>query len=186
VTGQGVEAIVEGCELLVDFDVSQCRNLTGWVEAGGREEIKQRTGRPLEFAVFAGEKGGWKSMDEVEIESVGHGKMNGDVVSPGGFGRGFGGGLTAGGITKRISVGAGTLANAHIIAETVHSEEEDRGPEMPMALDTTVDMDMAGEGDGLDFGSEMGGSMTGSIAASETETSASESESDVDSEIMVM
>jgi F-box/leucine-rich repeat protein 7 len=58
VTGVGVESVVEGCESLVAFDVSQCRNLTPWIEGGGREKI-WRTGREVRFAVWAGEEGGW-------------------------------------------------------------------------------------------------------------------------------
>lgn len=39
VTGVGVEAIVEGCHKLEHFDVSQCRNLQSWVDAGGVERV---------------------------------------------------------------------------------------------------------------------------------------------------
>nr|POE99489.1 isoform 2 of f-box/lrr-repeat protein 7 [Quercus suber] len=35
VTGQGVESVVEGCRHLDEFDVSQCKNLRGWLESGG-------------------------------------------------------------------------------------------------------------------------------------------------------
>jgi hypothetical protein len=69
VTGQGVEAIVEGCELLTDFDVSQCRNLTTWVDAGGREDICRRTGRDIKFSIFSGDPGSWKPMSEVVLEA---------------------------------------------------------------------------------------------------------------------
>ncbi|EER43055.1 cyclic nucleotide-binding domain-containing protein [Histoplasma capsulatum H143] len=34
VTGMGVESVVEGCNLLRVFDVSQCKNLTPWLEYG--------------------------------------------------------------------------------------------------------------------------------------------------------
>lgn len=34
VTGNGVECIVDGCTELERFDVSQCRNLSPWIEAG--------------------------------------------------------------------------------------------------------------------------------------------------------
>ncbi|KAI9672336.1 MAG: hypothetical protein M1817_003358 [Caeruleum heppii] len=37
VTGIGVEAVVEGCVELRRFDVSQCKNLQRWIEAGGVE-----------------------------------------------------------------------------------------------------------------------------------------------------
>ena len=39
VTGVGVEAVVEGCHYLEVFDVSQCKNLTGWLEAGGVQRV---------------------------------------------------------------------------------------------------------------------------------------------------
>ena len=35
VTGIGVEAIVEGCHRLEEFDVSQCKNLQRWLDGGG-------------------------------------------------------------------------------------------------------------------------------------------------------
>ncbi|PGG97922.1 hypothetical protein AJ79_09035 [Helicocarpus griseus UAMH5409] len=34
VTGTGVESVVEGCNMLRAFDVSQCKNLTPWLEYG--------------------------------------------------------------------------------------------------------------------------------------------------------
>ncbi|KAL1998316.1 hypothetical protein VTN02DRAFT_6421 [Thermoascus thermophilus] len=40
VTGVGVEAVAEGCSQLRYFDVSQCKNLTPWLECGG--DIKYR------------------------------------------------------------------------------------------------------------------------------------------------
>ncbi|ORY06902.1 hypothetical protein BCR34DRAFT_590476 [Clohesyomyces aquaticus] len=39
VTGTGVEAVVEGCRDLERFDVSQCKNLGRWIEAGGIESL---------------------------------------------------------------------------------------------------------------------------------------------------
>jgi F-box/leucine-rich repeat protein 7 len=39
VTGVGVEAVVDGCTKLDHFDVSQCRNLQPWVDAGGVERV---------------------------------------------------------------------------------------------------------------------------------------------------
>ena len=59
-TGAGVEAVVDGCEMLAAFDVSQCRNLAPWVESGGREAVWAR-GREIQFCVTAGEEGGWES-----------------------------------------------------------------------------------------------------------------------------
>ncbi|KAE8349265.1 hypothetical protein BDV28DRAFT_64086 [Aspergillus coremiiformis] len=35
VTGAGVEAVADGCNQLESFDVSQCKNLTPWLEDGG-------------------------------------------------------------------------------------------------------------------------------------------------------
>lgn len=34
VTGTGVEVVAEGCHNLSVFDVSQCKNLSPWLEAG--------------------------------------------------------------------------------------------------------------------------------------------------------
>jgi len=41
VTGQGVEAVLEGCRSLEVFDVSQCKNLAPWINAGGIQMAKQ-------------------------------------------------------------------------------------------------------------------------------------------------
>ncbi|KAF2669496.1 RNI-like protein [Microthyrium microscopicum] len=60
VTGVGVESVVEGCEKLDAFDVSQCRNLMPWIEGGGREKVWEG-GRSVRFCVWAGEPGGWGS-----------------------------------------------------------------------------------------------------------------------------
>ena len=40
VTGVGVEAVVEGCQNLQAFDVSQCKNLTPWLDGGGLASIR--------------------------------------------------------------------------------------------------------------------------------------------------
>jgi F-box/leucine-rich repeat protein 7 len=40
VTGAGVEAVADGCTQLDTFDVSQCKNLTPWLEAGGIQKYK--------------------------------------------------------------------------------------------------------------------------------------------------
>jgi len=55
VTGTGVEAVVEGCEKLQAFDVSQCRNLQPWIDGGGRERAR----KGVRFCVWVGEEGGW-------------------------------------------------------------------------------------------------------------------------------
>lgn len=40
VTGIGVEAVVEGCQKLEAFDVSQCKNLIPWLEIGGVRRVR--------------------------------------------------------------------------------------------------------------------------------------------------
>jgi F-box/leucine-rich repeat protein 7 len=40
VTGVGVEAVAEGCDQLEFLDVSQCKNLTPWLEDGGYEQYR--------------------------------------------------------------------------------------------------------------------------------------------------
>lgn len=40
VTGAGVESVADGCTQLEAFDVSQCKNLTPWLEAGGTQKYK--------------------------------------------------------------------------------------------------------------------------------------------------
>lgn len=57
VTGTGVEAVVEGCRDLELFDVSQCKNLGRWLEAGGVQMVKQR-GRAVKFETVA--DGKWR------------------------------------------------------------------------------------------------------------------------------
>ena len=44
VTGVGVEAVVEGCTILETFDVSQCKNLQKWLDAGGEERSRRMYG----------------------------------------------------------------------------------------------------------------------------------------------
>ena len=38
----GVEVIVEGCTKLEAFDVSQCKNLSRWLESGGMHKFSDR------------------------------------------------------------------------------------------------------------------------------------------------
>ncbi|KAH8723873.1 hypothetical protein GQ44DRAFT_619522 [Phaeosphaeriaceae sp. PMI808] len=57
VTGTGVEAVVEGCRDLEVFDVSQCKNLGRWLDAGGVQMVKQR-GRTVRFETVA--DGKWR------------------------------------------------------------------------------------------------------------------------------
>ncbi|KAL1977553.1 hypothetical protein VTN31DRAFT_412 [Thermomyces dupontii] len=42
VTGVGVEAVADGCQHLEYFDVSQCKNLTPWIEYGGQLRYRHR------------------------------------------------------------------------------------------------------------------------------------------------
>lgn len=49
VTGVGVEAVVEGCTELEVFDVSQCKNLARWLEAGGEERARRAYRRSVRF-----------------------------------------------------------------------------------------------------------------------------------------
>ena len=48
-TGVGVEAVVEGCQKLAAFDVSQCKNLVPWLEGGGLRRVR----RGVEFNIVA-------------------------------------------------------------------------------------------------------------------------------------
>ncbi|KAF2119689.1 hypothetical protein BDV96DRAFT_486412 [Lophiotrema nucula] len=57
VTGTGVEAVVEGCRDLELFDVSQCKNLGRWLDAGGVESVRSR-GRTVKFETVA--DGRWR------------------------------------------------------------------------------------------------------------------------------
>lgn len=50
VTGVGVEAIVDGCHKLADFDVSQCKNLGQWLDGGGTRRFEPR----VRFETVAG------------------------------------------------------------------------------------------------------------------------------------
>lgn len=58
VTGTGVEAVVEGCRDLEVFDVSQCKNLARWLNAGGPQMVAQR-GRNVRFDTVA--DGRWRA-----------------------------------------------------------------------------------------------------------------------------
>jgi F-box/leucine-rich repeat protein 7 len=58
VTGTGVEAVVEGCRDLELFDVSQCKNLGRWLEAGGVQNVRSR-GRKVVFETVA--DGKWRT-----------------------------------------------------------------------------------------------------------------------------
>jgi F-box/leucine-rich repeat protein 7 len=58
VTGIGVEAVVEGCHNLEMFDVSQCKNLQPWLDAGGVQRCRKIWRRNVLFEVVAGDLGG--------------------------------------------------------------------------------------------------------------------------------
>ena len=45
--GAETEAVVEGCTKLESFDVSQCKNLTRWLENGGIERCTRRLRRNM-------------------------------------------------------------------------------------------------------------------------------------------
>lgn len=57
VTGQGVESVVEGCKQMQKFDVSQCKNLRRWLEAGGVRKVNTN-GRDVRFDTVA--DGTWR------------------------------------------------------------------------------------------------------------------------------
>jgi F-box/leucine-rich repeat protein 7 len=63
VTGVGVEAVLEGCRRLEVLDVSQCKNLAGWLEGEGRK------GGGLRF----GSGGGWLGSGKVRWATVSRG-----------------------------------------------------------------------------------------------------------------
>lgn len=59
VTGHGVEAVLDGCRGLEVFDVSQCKNLGGWLVAGGVASLRQRgIGTRLELVA----DGSWRGV----------------------------------------------------------------------------------------------------------------------------
>lgn len=63
VTGQGVEAVVEGCRFLEKFDVSQCKNLRPWLERGGIGRVNNEKGnRNVRFDVVA--DGSWRAVQQ--------------------------------------------------------------------------------------------------------------------------
>lgn len=49
VTGNGVEAVVDGCPHLEFFDVSQCKNLQRWLDSDGIA----RRGRGVRFEIVS-------------------------------------------------------------------------------------------------------------------------------------
>ncbi len=98
VTGVGVEAVVEGCHRLTMFDVSQCKNLQRWLDAGGIQRCRKVWKRNVRFEVVAGDGG----------MGVDHG---GDVVVGGSGGRksvgAVGGGVVGGGGGRAKGDGVG-------------------------------------------------------------------------------
>ena len=60
VTGQGVETVVEGCQHLDTFDVSQCKNLHPWIDRGGVQRVNSHLmGRTIRFDTVA--NGMWRT-----------------------------------------------------------------------------------------------------------------------------
>ncbi|KAG8627330.1 hypothetical protein KVT40_004813 [Elsinoe batatas] len=59
VTGQGVEAVVEGCRSLEVFDVSQCKNLGSWLVLGGIQNLRSK-GCRTRFDLVA--DGSWRAV----------------------------------------------------------------------------------------------------------------------------
>lgn len=57
VTGVGVEAVVEGCNLLEMFDVSQCKNLGRWLNGGGEERVRRLYRSKVRFELTKGDGG---------------------------------------------------------------------------------------------------------------------------------
>ncbi|CCC05411.1 hypothetical protein SMACR_09085 [Sordaria macrospora] len=88
VTGVGVENVLEGCGRLEWVDVSQCRNLGGWLVGGGvgrwgfDERVAKKKGDALKHEVIASKAQGGK---------MGAGGVGGGVQRP--RGNGGGGGL---------------------------------------------------------------------------------------------
>lgn len=56
VTEVGVDAVVEGCVKIDFFDVSQCRNLAGWVASGGQERTRAKYKRDVQFLTVAADR----------------------------------------------------------------------------------------------------------------------------------
>jgi F-box/leucine-rich repeat protein 7 len=63
VTGHGVESLVEGCRQMAEIDVSQCKNLRGWLERGSVGRINaprpNGLGRRILFDTVA--DGSWRT-----------------------------------------------------------------------------------------------------------------------------
>ncbi|KAI9883444.1 MAG: DNA mismatch repair protein [Watsoniomyces obsoletus] len=94
VTGVGVEAVVEGCHRLEMFDVSQCKNLQRWLDAGGIQRCRKVWKRNVRFEVVAGDGG----IIENGVDPSGLGSASGGMEAARG-GRavpGAGGGGTVG------------------------------------------------------------------------------------------
>lgn len=85
VTGNGVENVLEGCGRLEWLDVSQCKNLQGWIEGGGVKrwgfDEREVTGEPESVAELEAKKA--KSMN-----GGGEGSAKGGKIGVGGVGYG--------------------------------------------------------------------------------------------------
>jgi F-box/leucine-rich repeat protein 7 len=73
VTGNGVENVLEGCSRLEWLDVSQCKNLAGWLVGGGvgRWGFDERRERKGEWAVGAAPSEAMARMAEVQAQAQG-------------------------------------------------------------------------------------------------------------------
>ncbi|KAK4166323.1 hypothetical protein QBC43DRAFT_16249 [Cladorrhinum sp. PSN259] len=99
VTGNGVENVLEGCGRLEWLDVSQCKNLQGWVDGGG----VKRWG--FDERVVTGERGSVAEERALAMRTAGDGsgsgnsgesKAKGGKIGPGGVGYGHGHGQQQG------------------------------------------------------------------------------------------
>ncbi|KAK4231680.1 hypothetical protein QBC38DRAFT_201475 [Podospora fimiseda] len=89
VTGNGVENVLEGCGRLEWLDVSQCKNLQGWVDGGG----VKRWG--FDEREVTGERGSVAELRALAMRSAGNGvsqatNSKGGKIGPGGVGYGHG------------------------------------------------------------------------------------------------
>ncbi|KAK3987639.1 hypothetical protein QBC44DRAFT_399784 [Cladorrhinum sp. PSN332] len=92
VTGNGVENVLEGCGRLEWLDVSQCKNLQGWVDGGGvkrwgfdEREVTGERGSVAELRALAMRSGNGVSGGQQQQQQAKGGKMG-----PGGVGYGHG------------------------------------------------------------------------------------------------
>ncbi|KAL2150979.1 hypothetical protein VTH82DRAFT_6077 [Thermothelomyces myriococcoides] len=120
VTGNGVENVLEGCSRLEWFDVSQCKNLRGWLAGGGVE----RWGYDERFAV-----GGQKAHDRSTVAAttaaaaaaaaaLASARFNG-AGGPGSSGRAGGRGGGGGGTRRTITDSKSPLGPGPILRPVI-------------------------------------------------------------------